>query len=219
MNCSECEQLFDAYLDGQLAGSLRLEFDAHRLRCPRCQQTLAMLETIGHVIASTPQTPELAPNFTQRVMQDVLRPRARIIGFPLSRVALVAGALAQAAAVLAIAIVWTTRPAAVAPPGATVVVNSVDDSAQADPAYNAVLGLIAEGVEDRLWEMQAAGTKLTAEVKNLARYLDLTLPEDVVRESSKIAGLNPWQAFWGTLGPGEEEPPEPTPAAEDVHSI
>jgi len=219
MNCSECEQLFDAYLDSQLAGSLRLEFDAHRLRCRRCQQTLAMLETIGHVIASPAQTPELTPDFTQRVMQDVTRPRARIIAFPLGRVAIVVGALAQAAAVLAIAVVWTTRPAALAPPSATPMVSLADGPAQTDPAYNAVLGLIADGVEDRLWEMQTAGTKLTAEVKNLARYLDITLPEDVARESSKIAGVNPWQAFWGTLGPREEEPPEPTPAAEDVHSI
>ncbi len=218
MNCSECEQLFDAYLDGQLAGSLRLEFDAHRLRCTRCQQTLAMLETIGHVIASTAQAPELPPDFTDRVMQDVAQPRARVFRLPLARVALVVGALAQAAAVLAIAIVWTTRPAVLTPPPAAPVV-AVDDSASADPAYNAVLGLITEGVEDRLWEMQTAGTNLTAEMKNLARYLDITLPEDVARESSKIAGVNPWQAFWGTLGPNEEEPPEPTPSAEEVHSI
>ena len=48
MNCSEAEQLFDAFLDGQLTGSLRLELDAHRLRCRRCQQTLAMMEACEH---------------------------------------------------------------------------------------------------------------------------------------------------------------------------
>ncbi|MHC5035492.1 MAG: anti-sigma factor family protein, partial [Planctomycetota bacterium] len=75
MNCSECERLFDAYLDGQLAGSLRLEFDAHRLRCRRCQQTLAMLETIGNVIASDPQVPEMSVTFTDRVMRQIQPPR------------------------------------------------------------------------------------------------------------------------------------------------
>jgi hypothetical protein len=219
MNCCECEQLFDAYLDGHLAGSLRLEFDAHRLRCRRCQQTLAMLETIGHVIASDPHVPELPASFTDRVLRDIARPRGGVLRFPRTRVAVVTAALAQAAAVLAIAVLWNTRPAASAPSAAAPALASVTDDAEVrDPAYNAVLGVIVEGVEDRLWAMHAAGSKLTSEVKNLARYLDISLPEDVARESSKIAGVNPWQAFWGTLGPNEEEP-EPTPSADDVHSI
>src|SRR5512143_2249321 len=99
MICSECEQLFDAYLDGHLAGSLRLEFDAHRLRCPHCQQTLAMLETIGHVIAAdSHRQPELSAGFTDRVLEEITRPRERIFRLPYVRAAVVVGALAQAAA-------------------------------------------------------------------------------------------------------------------------
>jgi hypothetical protein len=218
MNCSECEQLFDAYLDGHLAGSLRLEFDAHRLRCPHCQQTLAMLETIGHVIAAdAQQQPELSAGFTDRVLQEIARPRS--VRFPYVRAAVVLGALAQAAAVLAIALLWTSPPAPeTAPPETDTAL--ADAAGPADPAYNAVLGLIAEKVEDHLWEMYSTGTQITAGVKNLARYLNVSVPEDVVRESSKLAGVNPWQAFWGVLNPGVEKEPEPgTPSADDIHSI
>lgn len=219
MNCSDCEQLFDAYLDGHLAGSLRLEFDAHRLRCRRCQQTLAMMETIGHVIASDPHAPELSPSFTQRVMQDI--GRSRTVRFPLRRVALVAAAFTQAAAVLLLAIFWNSRP--VAPPAepGPPTMAAVTDAwpGEGDPAYNAVLGLIVEGVEDRIWEMYRGGARMTADVKNLAQYLNITTPEDIARESSKIAGVNPWQAFWGTLGPEDEPRPAPSASADEVHSI
>jgi len=220
MNCSECEQLFDAYLDGHLAGSLRLEFDAHRLRCPHCQQTLAMLETIGHVIAADAhQQPELSAGFTDRVLDEIARPRARVFRFPYVRAAVVVGALAQAAAVLAIALLWTSRSAPDSVPSTKTDTSLADAATANDPAYRAVLGLIAEKVEDHLWEMYSTGTQITADVKNLARYLNVSVPEDVVRESSKVAGVNPWQFFWGVLGPTEEREPEPTSTAEDIHSI
>ncbi len=69
MNCHDVEQFFDAFLDGELEGSLRLEFDAHRLRCRDCQQKLALLETCTHILSgSEPQTPELSGDFTDSVM-------------------------------------------------------------------------------------------------------------------------------------------------------
>ncbi len=219
MNCSECEQLFDAYLDGHLAGSLRLEFDAHRLRCPHCQQTLAMLETIGHVIAADAHQPELSAGFTDRVLQDIARPRTRVLRFPYVRAAVVVGALAQAAAVVAIALLWTARPLADPVPSPKADTSLAAAGAPNDPAYRAVLGLITEKVEDHLWEMYGAGTQVTADVRNLVRYLNISVPEDVVRESSKLAGVNPWQAFWGVLGPTEEQEPEAPSSAEDIHSI
>ena len=71
MNCSDAERLFDAFLDRQLSGTLRLELDAHRLRCRQCQQTLAMLESCGEVIASDRRGPVLSDDFAERVMADV----------------------------------------------------------------------------------------------------------------------------------------------------
>jgi len=219
MNCSECEQLFDAYLDGFLAGSLRLEFDAHRLRCRRCQQTLAMLEAAGHVIASDTQAPAVADDFTERVMRVVAQPRTRVIRFPRLRVAIVAAALVQAAAILTIAIIRNNQASAPALPTAPSARVVAAESTSPDLGAEGVRSLIVEGVEDRLWEMYAAGRKLPSDVLGLARYLDITLPEDVARESSKLANVNPWQAFWGPLGAGDEEEPQAAPPADEVHSI
>jgi hypothetical protein len=220
MNCSECEQLFDAYLDGHLAGSLRLEFDAHRVRCAHCQQTLAMLETIGHVIAAdTHRQPELSAGFTDRVLAEITRPRSRAIRFPYVRAAIVVTALAQAAAVLVLALLWNATPAPEAAPSASAVASATATPGPNDPAYRAVLGLITEKVEDHLWEMYGAGTQITADVKDLARYLNVSVPADVVRESSKLAGVNPLQALWGVISPTEGPEPESEVSAEDIHSI
>ena len=93
------------------------------------------------------------------------------------------------------------------------------ESTSPDLGAEGVRSLIVEGVEDRLWEMYAAGRKLPSDVLGLARYLDITLPEDVARESSKLANVNPWQAFWGPLGAGDEEEPQAAPPADEVHSI
>lgn len=219
MNCCECEQLFDAYLDGGLAGSLRLEFDAHRLRCRRCQQTLAMLETVGHVIASDPQMPALSDDFTERVMHKIVRTPKHTTRIPLRRVAVVGAAVLQAAAVLTFALLWTGRPADDAAPAPAPVVNVAGEWDHGDPGYDAVLGEIIEGVEDQLWDMHAAGTKLTAEVAGLARYLNITVPEDVMRESQKVTRVNPWQSVWDVFNPPAEDEPQPAGPASDVHSI
>jgi hypothetical protein len=220
MNCSECEQLFDAYLDGQLAGSLRLEFDAHRLRCRHCQQTLAMLEAVGHVIASDSQVPELSDDFTARVMKQT-RHTPRIVRFPTRRVAIVGAALAQAAAVLLIAVYWNHAAAPVPPLDTHIVADAQDPTPQLTPAQEGLRDLIIEGVEDRIWEMHAAGRQFTNQVTQLARYLDISLPEDIARESSKMAQVNPWQGFWDGLAPAPElDSAQPAPpATETVHSF
>jgi len=77
MNCSEAEQLFDAYLDDELSGSIRLEFDAHRLRCPVCQQKLAMMEACEHILSRDGRMPELSDDFTDRVMGHIAQTRTR----------------------------------------------------------------------------------------------------------------------------------------------
>jgi hypothetical protein len=198
---------------------LRLEFDAHRLRCRRCQQTLAMLEAAGHVIASDTHTPAVSDDFTARVMSAVAQPRARVIRFPRLRVAIVAAALVQAAAILTIAIIRNGQTAEPAQPTAPTVRVAGVESTLPDPGAEGVRSLFVEGVEDRLWEMFAAGRNLPSDVLGLARYLDITLPADVARESSKLANVNPWQAFWGPLGAGDEEEPEAAPPAGEIHSI
>jgi hypothetical protein len=233
MNCSDCEQLFDAYLDGKLTGALRLEFDAHRLRCRRCQQTLAMLESVGHVLATDEEAPELRPNFSDNVMRRIhvrqsIRPRT--IRFPLRRVALVSAALVQAAAVLVVALVWThqpDRPSPIAPqPSATpetVVANSYAADPEylahaEDPGFRAVFDMIREGVEDGMWDAVYAGGQLTSDAIDLAVFLNLTLPEEYVRDAEKVAG-NPLLGIFGPVAPDDEESEESTGAADEIHSI
>jgi len=216
MNCAECEQLFDAYLEGQLTGSLRLEFDAHRVRCRRCQQTLAMLEAIGNVIGADPQVPELPADFTTRVMSEIERPRKPRVAWSRRRLVAVVGL--QAAAVIAFAWLWQTHGSRsatpVAPPPMAPVVATAQDEMRAR-----AMELVVERFEDRLWEMHAAGAKITSELASVARYLNIMIPEDVIRESVKMAGLNPLQALWDSLLPTPPDEVETTPADQEVHSI
>lgn len=219
MNCPEFETLLDAYLDGQLAGTLRLEFDAHRLNCRRCQQTVALLESAGHVIASDADVPDLPADFSARVMSAIATPEARTIRFPTTRVAVFAAALAQIAAALLFVVLWQySSPPPVAGHVTDVVVQTprAADPERSDEAT--AYGLLVEGVEDHLWEMRAAGRQLTADVLHLARYLDIRVPDEVVRESTRLAERNPWQALWDVLQPGETQE-RSEDAGEEILSI
>ncbi|MBI5865038.1 MAG: zf-HC2 domain-containing protein [Planctomycetes bacterium] len=106
MNCSDAERLFDAYVDNELSGSLRLEFDAHRLRCTLCQRKLALIDACRHILAADDRGPVLSENFTDRLMAQVsqggIRRRRRW-----SRSLTVTSAFAlQAAAVIAFFMLW-----------------------------------------------------------------------------------------------------------------
>ncbi len=206
MNCPEFETLLDAYLDGQLAGTLRLEFDAHRLNCRRCQQTVALLESAGHVIAADADVPDLPADFSARVMRDLAAPAPKTLRFPATRVAVFAAALAQIAAALLFVVLWQISTP---PPAAD---RARDIAVQASPAADptrpdrgTVYSSLVEGIEDHLWEMRAAGQQLTTDVLQLARYLDIRVPDEVVRESTRLAERNPWQALWDALQPGETQ--------------
>lgn len=223
MNCTECEQLFDAYLDGQLSGSLRLEFDAHRLRCQRCQQTLAMLETVGFVLRNDEETPPLRDEFADHVMRRIHvreRIRPRVIRFPLRRVAIVAATMVQAAAVLMIALFLARPPANPATPVTAPPVELATSDESASPGYQGVMAYLTELVDDQLWETYYnTGEKLPADVLKLAAYLDLTLPETYARESEKIAEAAPLEIFLPSGARSDDEQDESEDAADDVHSI
>lgn len=106
MNCSEAERLFDPYLDGELSGSLRLEFDAHRLRCAMCQRKLAMMEACEQIVAGDRRTPVLSPNFSDRVMADLIRRRVETSRTQRRRWTTMAAIGLQAAAVIGFVLFW-----------------------------------------------------------------------------------------------------------------
>jgi hypothetical protein len=67
--------------------------------------------------------------------------------------------------------------------------------------------------------MHNAGRRLTADVVNLAGYLDILVPADLARESSKMAGVSPLRGMLESVLPPREEEPEPAPPTDGVHSI
>jgi hypothetical protein len=73
MNCDQAQNLFDAYLDGELSGSLAAELGAHQLNCGVCRRELALLEVAGHVIAADVDAPSLDEEFTNRLLACAAR--------------------------------------------------------------------------------------------------------------------------------------------------
>ncbi len=98
MRCEEAQQLFDAYLDGELSPSLTAELDAHRLQCAECRRALAILEVTGHVLGSDHEPVMLEADFTDRLLACVERPR---LGRwqQVRRLAFLGGSLAAAAVI------------------------------------------------------------------------------------------------------------------------
>lgn len=222
MDCPECGKLFDAYLDAQLSGTMRLEFDTHRVRCTRCQQRVAMLETAGNVIAAD-QPPAIADDFTARVMADVERRRRR--GRTI-RLYVIAG-LAQAAAV-ALFVIWIGGKPAVPAAAPTLAATGVPSRSLSSVELTdeleapAIKKLIVERVEDRIWAMHAAGESFTSDVIALARYLNILLPDEVVRDSVRMADASPWQSLWDVLLPSpqpQQLPPDEPRSTDETYSL
>jgi len=115
VNCRQATRLFDAYLDGELSGSLTAEMHAHLVDCWRCRQSMGMLQACGDVIATDSAEPEVPADLADRVLAGLpQRPEVRsTIRVPWGRWGRVAAGLAAAAAILLV--VSLLRPST-APP-------------------------------------------------------------------------------------------------------
>lgn len=197
MNCVEIEQLMDAWLDGELSGSLKLEFDAHRLSCARCQNMLAMLEACQHVIADdTPPTPSF--DFTDRVMAQAGAPRTLKLERARWKSRWVAMGLAQAAAVAAFAVLWSGgfRSAKPAP--------SVSAAGEVE-LTNAIHYIVGagRGVAD------GRGLAFWGDVRQLAAS---AVTPEVVNEVDRFLSVSPVTHLLEALAPADSS--IETPAAE-----
>lgn len=98
MDCRQAQQLFDAYLDGELSPSLATELGAHRVQCADCRRALALLEVSGHIISADHD--EIIPDeaFTDRLLACMDEPNPAIT-HQIWRVATIGGGLAAAALV------------------------------------------------------------------------------------------------------------------------
>lgn len=114
MNCEQARKLFDAYLNGELAGSLATEFAAHRVRCGDCRRALAILQVTGHVLASDDDETALSEEFTDRLLACTRQPSKERSPWR-RRILWIGGPLATAAAVALVLLgVFHRRPTQVA---------------------------------------------------------------------------------------------------------
>lgn len=217
MNCADFEQLMDAYLDGELSGSLRLEFDAHRLRCRRCQLTMVMMESVGNVVASDRHTPTVSDDFTEQVMAKIERRRPLSIRLRPKRVALVAGVLFQAAAIFYLAVILPSSQSA-APPA-----EPQTDSAVVLPSP--VIGSDANLDRKALYDyivgrVEAAGASWALDLSRMVGYVSaLSVPDNIARASAGLEEANPWGVFLRVMLPSEPTEAETPPATANQYLL
>jgi len=212
MNCREAEQFFDAYLDGELTGSLRLEFDAHRLRCPVCQQKLAMMEACEQIVAHDTRLPALSDDFTYRVMNDIRERRVLRLHAHRTRRVAIASVLLPAAAAVLLAVFWpfgaTPAPEPAAGPVAaghvTPELQEILDSGDKVELY----GYISRQL-DQAW---AASNNLARDVAAVREYaLNWSISDGI----SDVSLTSPLNSVWEELippAPADEVEPAPSPA-------
>lgn len=80
MNCQQFEIFLDQYLDGELDGTLKLEFETHLVKCKTCGHLYAMMEAAGQIISDPdPREPVLGADFTHRVMAGIAKQKRKTL--------------------------------------------------------------------------------------------------------------------------------------------
>jgi len=205
MNCPQAEQFFDAYLDHELSGSLRLEFDAHRLHCPLCQQKLAMMESCEHILSSDDHSSELSEDFTERVMAEISGQPLPIARLRRRRIVIAATVLVQTAAVIGLVIFWRA-PVQDAPQPVGFAVNParVNELIEQKDAV-ALHSLIGDGAEALRSGFAVAGAvrDVVRALPEYARRLDV--PESTPGENR--ASIAPWflRPFFPAAAPAKPD--------------
>jgi len=218
MKCSEFERLIDAYLDGELSASLRLEFDAHRLHCRRCQLLMVMMETVQTVVASDTCGPRLSEDFTDRLLGELKHRRPASMRLRPTRIAIAVAAMLQAAAVLYLAITLPTSPTDLVPqpvPPSAVLSAERAAAAQVRERFAEADARFArrEALYDEIVRrVEAARANLASDLSQLARYASaFSVPEDIARASA----TNPLSWLLEALvPPAESAEPEPLRTAD-----
>lgn len=217
MNCSEAEQFFDAYLDNELAGSLRLEFDAHRLRCTVCQQKLAMMESCEHILSRDTRGPALPDDFTDRVMDEIEQRQVLVVHRRKRRLVITSAVITQAAAVIVFALLWTTywnQPEPVLPPGEDAIFRAEVGVALDQGDRDALNELIRV----RYGQLEAARSNLTDEFRDLASFVPaISVFDDVTHVSDAPASL--FDVLFPGPVPPELEEAEPEPDTAGSYSL
>ena len=206
MNCEQAQQLFDAYLDGELPSAMATELGAHRLRCPECRRALALLQVTGHVLASDDDQVSLKEGFEDRLLACVddrssLRQRFR-------RVFYIVGPLA-AAAVITMAFLGAFDRNSGRWAGEKV---KAGDSVELDRLWQELdeIDDVEDGqeIDPRAIELDRWGRKMQ---KNLQSFQDLTIYQwlDVLEKAKDSSA--PEDHFPGADPGGESKPEDDLP--------
>ncbi len=223
MRCEQAQELFGAYLNGELAGSLATELGAHRVQCADCRRALALMEVSGQIVASDRDPVTLRQDFTDRLLACV-EPHQASRTLRWRRRLYVAGPLA-AAAVVALAFfgVFDNRETQVA---GTVEKGIPKANETEGPA---VTDLPAEDLpvpptgDERLLQELAEQTRRNLEAKrqsgeSLQQHLDLTarqLMEMLNEADQKTDETKPPPVKDEVKPPAPESTDDPTDDSED----
>lgn len=196
MNCRDFEQLFDAYLDGELGGAMRLEFDAHRLRCTQCQRSLAMMQSIGSAITAQEPGPIMSAEFTDRVMAQIAAREPALRRRRIFR--LVGSGVGLTGIAAAVFLAFTWNPAKVASdPVATLDANrgtlvAANDGEAKEARAAEIRDLLGKRMEERLGTLHSAGREVTADYLLWKQYFNnITVPEYIARAASQLVEAAP----------------------------
>ena len=108
MNCNQFEHLLNRYLDSELSGTLKLEFEAHMVDCESCGHLYAMSEAIGQIIAEpASDEPALSSDFSERVMAELEKRNQRK---NVLRKILVPSGLVASIAIILVSIIMFSMP-------------------------------------------------------------------------------------------------------------
>ncbi len=222
MRCSDARQLFDAYLNGELAPAMATELGAHRVQCAQCRRDIALLEVSGHIVRSDDPATALSDAFTDRLLACVESPgsqRLRRI-----RTALyVAGPLA-AAAVIVLAFLGVfdgrgeTKVAGIAVESSEVKRLAIDPRIVSEaPVFleSDADAAPATGETDRLpSDVRTKGLR----GESIQQALDLTVLQllDILEEAEEASGLDEHLPGTGKPIPPAQDSDEPGPPVEDL---
>jgi anti-sigma factor RsiW len=186
VNCRQFEHFMDQYLDGDLGGSLKLEFEAHLVECEGCGHLYAMMDSAGAILASpSPDEPRISTGFADRVLAEVQVRRAKPVKFRkfLHRVSAAAGVVLMITGMF----VYSQNRKAVSPGpqavGPLMASRTTDEAGRQD--INQWLAGTLEEAGSSLWELKELQSAAVSQVKQ-GLFESLTGPA-TISETAEIA--------------------------------
>jgi hypothetical protein len=188
VNCQQFEHYLDAYLDEELEGTLKREFEVHLVDCESCGHLYAMMEAVGQIVAEPDvDEPQLRADFTDRVMVGIADRQMKNLRV---RKIIAASSVAAAIALILTGLVFfTSIPSApVVSPSSSMQI--VQTPVVPEPAFMAVNDLPAESIQDKpFFDIKSTFAKISKPTPAMAAAAGQALEQQQAQEE-----LNQWLA-------------------------